>query len=298
MKRNVVQQGQTSLLVSLPIKWARQYNINKGDELELTEQNNSLLISTSNPVKETNVEITLLNSDKNYIWRILSPTYVSGYDEIKLNFKEPSFLNVIDEIMRDNMVSFEILKQEKTYCIIKNISTEGKENFNSILRRIFLNLKRTFELFEDYLLLKEDNLSLILNLERTNNRHTYYLRRLLNKGNYDKQNKIGFMFTLIFLLEQLANEFKFLIWYLQNNSKKKINSDLIDIFKKMKLSFSNIYNLHYKFSDKEAHDIIMNNIRVEEIIDKFSLSSQIVINYVNIIKTMRNICFQSIGINS
>lgn len=297
MKRNVVQQGSTSLLVSLPIKWARLYDIKKGDELELTEQNNSLLISTTNTVKETSTEISLLDSDKVYVWRILSQKYISGYDEIKILFNDSKCLNTIDEVVREYMISFEIVKQEKSYCIIKNISKETKENFDPILRRIFLNLKQSFEIMNNYFSNKED-LSLILNLERTNNRHTYYLRRLLNRGNYENTNKIGFMFTMIFLLEQLANEFKFMTWYLQNNPRKSIDPILIKSFERINSSFSNIYNLHYKFSNEQVLKIIKEDIRVENILKDISKNPELISHFSNIIKHIRNICFQSIGINS
>jgi len=47
MKRKVTLHGPATLSVSLPLKWARMFNVKKGDELEVVEQKDSLLISPS-----------------------------------------------------------------------------------------------------------------------------------------------------------------------------------------------------------------------------------------------------------
>ena len=44
MQRKVNQIGPSTLMVSLPSKWAKRYNVRKGDSVEVTEEGKSLHI--------------------------------------------------------------------------------------------------------------------------------------------------------------------------------------------------------------------------------------------------------------
>ena len=48
MKRKIVQHGSSSLTVSIPYKWIQKYNLNKGDEINIEENGNSLILSSDN----------------------------------------------------------------------------------------------------------------------------------------------------------------------------------------------------------------------------------------------------------
>ena len=69
-------------LVSLPIKWTRQFNIKKGDELEVEEQGNKIIVSTEREIASSKVEIDFRGKDPELIRRALTSLYRSGYDEI------------------------------------------------------------------------------------------------------------------------------------------------------------------------------------------------------------------------
>ena len=45
MKRKLVKQGAATLMVSIPSKWAKANNLDKGDEVELDEFRNRLVLS-------------------------------------------------------------------------------------------------------------------------------------------------------------------------------------------------------------------------------------------------------------
>ena len=46
MKRRIIKQGHNTLTITLPSKWAKKFNINPGDEVELIEQGKDLKIAT------------------------------------------------------------------------------------------------------------------------------------------------------------------------------------------------------------------------------------------------------------
>ena len=45
MKRKVIQIADSTQLISLPRKWAQKFNIKKGDELEVEEHDNKIVVS-------------------------------------------------------------------------------------------------------------------------------------------------------------------------------------------------------------------------------------------------------------
>ena len=83
MKRKVTQIADSTQLISLPRRWALQHNVKKGDELEVEEQENRLMISTNN---EPHLETAELNIDdlEPLTSRIIHALYKRGVDEIKV----------------------------------------------------------------------------------------------------------------------------------------------------------------------------------------------------------------------
>ena len=81
MKRKVIQLAGKTLLVSLPIKWAKKYGIKKGNEVEVEERGKSLLIATEKAVSMEKKEI-VLSGPEEFIRRVISAEYKKGVSEI------------------------------------------------------------------------------------------------------------------------------------------------------------------------------------------------------------------------
>ena len=45
MKRKIIKQGHNTLTVTLPSEWVKKLNLNAGDEIDLVEDNSSLVIN-------------------------------------------------------------------------------------------------------------------------------------------------------------------------------------------------------------------------------------------------------------
>ena len=67
MKRKIIQIADSTQLVSLPRKWSLKYNIKKGDEVEVEEQGNKLLVSTEKGVELKSIEIDVTELDRTTI---------------------------------------------------------------------------------------------------------------------------------------------------------------------------------------------------------------------------------------
>ncbi len=301
MKRNIVQQGPTTLMVSLPIKWVRKYGLKKGEQLDVCEDGRKLVISAESELEKTKTEVNIINEDNLYIWRVLSAAYVAGYDEIKVNFSTLDILEEIQRAVTETFIGFEIIEQKHNYCVIKNVSGNKADEFDAVLRRIFLVLVQSSEIFMDYLERKELP-SLILNLEKTNNRQTYLLKRLLTKEGLKNTKKTNFAYTLIFLLEQILNEYKFAVWYIQSEKDIKITSKIINHYKRLHEEINDVYNLYYNYSDRSVEKIVVNDLKTDTKsganISLFKDNPRLAHSIINITEKIRYIANQIVCINT
>jgi phosphate uptake regulator len=301
MRRKVVQQGPTTLMVSLPIKWARKYNLERGDEVELSEADRKLVISTEKKQKESKSEINLDSVDRTYIWRCLQAQYITGYDEIKINFSDPRALGIIQDLVISSLIGFEVIDQEKTYCLIKSVSTEQSKQFSDLLRKVFLNLLHISELIR-YFLEKREDPSMVSSLELTNNRHTMFLKRILNKEGHEDPKKTIFYFNLIVFLEKIANEYKFLVQDINhkkaNLSKSSGSSSILSFYLKIDKEFLALYDCFYKYDDEKAKKIILDNVREEEMKPLLRTNPEIAYYFMKITDFIRTSLFQVTYINS
>ena len=149
MKRKVIQIANSTQLISLPRKWSQKYGVKKGDELEVEENGNKIVIGTEKGVSLETVEIDITGLDRSSIMYYIRSIYRMGYDEIKVNFNNPTTIHyrlnekksVIAVIHTEvnRLVGVEIVQQKENFCIIKDLSPNPPiAEFDNILRRIFL----------------------------------------------------------------------------------------------------------------------------------------------------------------
>src|SRR3989344_2990489 len=107
MRRKVIQIAGSTQLVSLPRAWAKRNNIIKGQEVEVTEDGNRVVITASSePVFETaTLDITNLDD---MAGRALRALYKRGVDEIVVNYDDPKKIALVQESILKETVGFEI----------------------------------------------------------------------------------------------------------------------------------------------------------------------------------------------
>ena len=57
MKRNIVKQGHSTLMVSIPMKWVKKYNLKKGMQVDVEDNGRDLIISTKSELEPKKKEI-------------------------------------------------------------------------------------------------------------------------------------------------------------------------------------------------------------------------------------------------
>ncbi len=214
MKRRVIQIAGSTQLVSLPRKWAIKQGIQKGDEIDVVEDGDKIVISTNKVLEVKKVQLDVKKID-NLLIRMLSAYYKAGYDEVELRFNGTFPTERIADELKKHMPGFEILDQTKSHCLIKSISEEHVVEFEASLRRVFLiTITMAKNMLETLKNPKENDPKQFLVLEQTNNRFTNFCERLLNKHGLDSYKNSNLIYTIVWELEKVADELKYMALFL------------------------------------------------------------------------------------
>ncbi len=250
MRRKVVKQGPSTLMISLPSAWVKTYEITKGSDLEVEEQEKRLLISTERSVQKEQLEVDIAELYPMNMATVKA-LYKAGYDNLKITFSDSKKILDIQNAPREEITGFEITEQGSNYCIVHKIEEGVMEGFEPILRRTFLLLLTMAE--KSIISVKEkdlDELKQLAMLETSNNRFTTYCLRQLSKTGYKKPNKLQFIYMVVDKLEKIANEYKLLLEYLADNQKKDLSEETYEYYEKVSQMMRTVYNIFYDYDKK------------------------------------------------
>jgi phosphate uptake regulator len=255
MKRKVIKQGHNTLTITLPAKWVERNSVKAGDEIDIEDRKNSLLMTKEGGVGQDSKIVFDFKDygvfNKNY----LSCLYAVGYDEIEFTYSSVDTFKGIQE-QKYYCMGFEVISQRKNGCVIKSISNMDKEEFESILRRTFIMLLNLID--ELYIALETNDkeaMKEIRALEHQNNRFTCVMRRMLYKYGYSRPERTHSMYALSIDLEKLADDFKRIIDTACDGGKLP-DKKILDVYKKTADMVRAYYENFYKFDPKKAEIIL------------------------------------------
>lgn len=291
MKRKVIKQGHNTLTMTLPSDWVKKLNLEAGDELDVNENSGSLIVSgeQNNEPRSTKIDITGMTVPM--LWRFFQSAYREGYDEIKIvynpNKKEhesaynyyasqfeykrmgekpskKSALNMIQELV-DRFIGIAIIDHGENYCTIREMGELSAKEFDNSLRRVFLLI---LELFDKVIKIIDKNeigdigiCKMLHSMDMNVDRFIDYCCRINNRINDSSfQENKPVMFSTLFLLELLGDEFKYIGNHLAK-SKEKV-SELLPFAKRVKEHFEMYYHLFYKFDKNKAIEFGKNDFQI------------------------------------
>ncbi len=248
IKRKVVRHGPTTLTISLPVSWVKQNKINENMELEVVENGRELKILLHQP-KDQFVKKISVGQNEIFTKNHLSDLYRLGYDQLQISYKNPRVLDQINERIID-CIGYEVIEQKDGSCIIKNIAEGKEEEFDNILRKVFLLLvtasSGTYEALNGKQL---QRLVEIRAMEQMNNRWTDFCLRIINKGGLNK-GRVTSAYTLIQTLERVADEYKYICDAFLNEKRINITKESLDYFNKLNDFLRAFYNFYYNYDPK------------------------------------------------
>ncbi|MBI4453855.1 phosphate uptake regulator PhoU [Candidatus Woesearchaeota archaeon] len=276
MKRKVIQIADKTFVISLPSEWVKRFNISKGDEIDLKEFNDGLIISSQNQLGATSsIRINIANLNERVIRWYLSALHKAGYDEIEINYIDKDQLKLIYELMKNLFTGFNIISETKNVVVLKSISKENKEEFDAALRRSFrITISMGSELIECLKTKNYERLPLIKEKELLNNQLTNFCERLVNKHRFEKS---VFLYTIIWNLEKICDNYKYIINELGKqdtniNLKTPISKELINIFELANNYLEQYYDLLFNFDIKKLNTIDENKKQINSKTSALKLS--------------------------
>ncbi len=273
MKRKVVQQGPSTLMVSLPVSWVRQKGIKKGDEIEMIDDRGGLVICSAKIVKEKKeITIELPDMEARSILFIIRNVYINGYDTLNLHFKsniayhcrrktEMTMMNLVSE-EADRLMGFEIVNTTRESCTLKNLSEESTEEFDISLKRSFVIMAEAIaELVkateEGYPKLEQFGMEVHKQVTKL---LAYNLRTLNKIGYKDMTLK---MYNVIYKMDDILDQIKYWFRESENHIPTK-DRKISEMVRKAHNLFDSCFKLFYTFNLRSYSDFFRQNYKIRD----------------------------------
>ena len=288
MRRRVIKQGHNTLTITIPSKWARQFNIKAGDEIDLKEKDNGLFISTEKRGEKLYAEIDISGLDIPSIWKYFMAVYREGYDEIRVKFNteerydspykfftshavDMSYskktgnytpFELIQQIT-NRFIGFEVIEHHKEHCVIKDMADISSKEFDSSLRRVFLLIQQMSEELSEAI--KTNNTKILehthdidINVDKF---HDFCIR-VLNKTGFKDVRKSHLLFSTLYLLEMIGDEFKNLALHIIKDMDGKRLDNLKQLGEMIAEQFNRFYELFYSFSKDKITEMSKRDMEI------------------------------------
>jgi phosphate uptake regulator len=267
MRRKIVKQGASTLTLSLPTKWVKRYGLKPGDDIEVSEGDEGLVLSPVGTHMELKGELDITGLGKSMIWRYMNTFYVNGFDEIAVTGCDKERFAIIKEIP-GTLIGFSLVEQRETACIIKCISETKPEQFDDMIKRIFFSLnaisKETLEAIvkKNFDLLKDPKVK-----DREINNAALFCLRILSKYGHKDQRKTTSMHEFVFFLENIGDMYAEVGEVFISTKGRKTAKD-IEILERVNKVVSSISKI-YKEKDNDAlKELYEENKAIKNEVDK------------------------------
>ena len=270
MKRKIILHGPSTLTISLPSIWARNQYIKKGDELEVEELGHDLMISKNLDTSYGKKEIYIGNLRRIGKSSITS-AYRLGFDEIIIHFKDPAFIKEIREIVKEELIGFDIILEDKNSCTIKDLTGNEKNEYNHAFKRLWYLL---IDLSNESLnaIKSKDALKLkdISKLDKSINKLSNYCLRVLIKRGHSDFKKTPKYYYLVKSLEETADKYKDICNFLSLNLDR-ISLSLIENLRLLNKQLSELHAIYNKYDDAQLELLFLES---KELSNKINLSKK------------------------
>lgn len=268
MRRRVIQIADSTQLISLPRKWAQRYGIKKGDELDIEEKGNKVVVSTGKGTELKKAEISLEGLDRTSILYYIQSGYRIGYDELHITFNQPltqhyrlkSKTKIISVIHNESnrLIGYEVIQQKDNFCVVKDISESSIREFDTVLKRIFLLLNDTAD--DMVRACKTNDTVLLETIEEKHDSITKFISyclRLLNKYGHPEPYKTCVYYHIIATLDKIVDVFKYGARDMLEH-KHKLKKETRDILDGLNKSIHLYSEMFFDFDNKKMTELYRN----------------------------------------
>ena len=241
MRRRLIQQGSGTLTVSLPATWVRKQQLKTESELSIVETNNGLLFSREEPIHQFALLIPITQTNRPDVMNILTHVYRSGFDRITFTGIDESTARSVLRTTHEKLLGFEVVRKEKLVCEIANVSEPRKEQYDVLLRRIFLIIKEVHTLcLTDFSLGTFYHTNDIIDFRNQHDKLVLYLERVLTKQKHDSSSDWEILVSLM----HISHGYYYLYQYASKNCSKK-STLAVSLLQQLQKYYSLLYDGYY-----------------------------------------------------
>jgi phosphate uptake regulator len=204
MKRRVVKQANQAYTITLPIDWVRKNKIDKKLEIDVNENERTLVINSEGTVDGGKIKLDVRNLCSRNIHIHINALYAKGVDEIEITSDKDISGLIIKAT--SNLMGYALVKQEGYNYLIKDVGGVGYSDLDEIFKRVFQMVILFYEsAFSDIFGKSEETLDTLKSRDQEVNKFCLYLQRAINKSSYPDAINGRTLFTYSFVLEQIGD---------------------------------------------------------------------------------------------
>lgn len=143
--RKIIQFGNSSYVITLPLTWIKKYNLNKGDIVNLAENEDSIILSLEKETQEKTAIISLDDMPLKLFNKELISYYLKNYKYLKITCED--CIEKLDEIrvLKEKLSSVEITEIHKDYILLKDLTSPAELNIHKLIGEIIEMEKILFQ---------------------------------------------------------------------------------------------------------------------------------------------------------
>jgi hypothetical protein len=247
MKRKIIRQGGGGGgTIYLPKKWIDHKNLHPGDEIDITEVDDCLLLSAETKTTKKETTLKIHSNGETFIRTNLSDLYRLGYDKVKIIYENKDQADYVESAVENFLLGVEVTEKGKNYLILENVAEPSGEKQETLVRRMFLLIKESFELVHNDLISgKFSNLQQLKQLTYKVGQYNNFCRRNISKKKFTEE-KIPFHWNMYVYLLLIQGNLLHLYQFLDKQKKLKMSKKNILIFNNLETEFNNLYHGFFK----------------------------------------------------
>ena len=245
MKRKVIYLAGSTAVLSLPSAWVKKYGVQKGDELFVEEEGNTLKVKQEGEIPSKEIEVDISSVNTSLAWYYLISAYRSGAHQIKVRYKTPLMYNpheekeekvkTLLEKICGRFVGMEVIHEGESYSVLKEISKIDDREFDGILRKMQFTLLGMADeaLDKESIDLKEEQM----------NKLSHYCIKVLNRKGRLELCESGALHTIVNNLEMMGDVYMSLA---RVSCGKEVRGELKELLKELQVLVESFHRAYYK----------------------------------------------------
>lgn len=268
MRRKIIRQGHNTLTISLPKKWCDSHSLKEGEEIDIGEKGELLVISKEAYRGDESISLDISGLERGAIMLLIESLYTYGYSSIKLStkdFKVHDYMHkkelLVSSVIQNaisRLIGAELVISSGSNFEIEVLIQDSQEKFDVTLRRLFLLIISLFESFIAGIRTKDKSKMEAVEAEHINvKKFSNYALRLLNKFGHKDAEKTSFYFAIIKFLSKFDETVKNFAGYTIREGKLDLSEKCADMIEEISSAFKKYYSIFYKYDLKKMSELHM-----------------------------------------